>query len=106
DINTVSSLVSIAGPSFVNAASQIPLNAAGPSASTNAFQEHSFKRFSLFKNAFSLSHVPMVTPIDDTGIFGNAYDDDVLKEEANMNNVDSSHAIPEATKFLKDHPQE
>nr|GFD18338.1 hypothetical protein [Tanacetum cinerariifolium] len=49
DINTVSSPVSTAGPSFVNAASQIPLNAAGPSASTNAFEEHSFERFSPFK---------------------------------------------------------
>nr|GEV99824.1 putative reverse transcriptase domain, ribonuclease H-like domain, aspartic peptidase domain protein [Tanacetum cinerariifolium] len=54
----------------------------------------------------SLLHVPMVTPIDDTGIFGNAYDDDVLEEEVDMNNVDSSYAIPEATNFLKDHPQE
>nr|GFB32276.1 hypothetical protein [Tanacetum cinerariifolium] len=77
DINTVSSPVSTAGPSFVNAASQIPLNAAGPSASTNAFEEHSFERFSPFKNAISLPHVHMVTPIDDTRIFSNAYDDDV-----------------------------
>nr|GEZ60838.1 putative ribonuclease H-like domain-containing protein [Tanacetum cinerariifolium] len=83
DINTVSSPVSTAGPSFVNAASQIPLNAAGPSASTNAFEEHSFERFSPFKNAISLPHVHMVTPIDDTRIFSNAYDDDVeaIKEE-------------------------
>nr|GEV92290.1 uncharacterized mitochondrial protein AtMg00810-like [Tanacetum cinerariifolium] len=75
DINTVSSPISTAGPSFVNAASQIQLNAAGPSA-------------------------------NDTGIFGNAYDDDVLEAEVDMKNVDSSYAIPEATKFLKDHPQE
>nr|GEW99332.1 hypothetical protein [Tanacetum cinerariifolium] len=40
---------------------------------------------------------------NDTGIFGNAYDD---KEEVDINNVDSSYTIPEATKFLKDHPQE
>nr|GFB05990.1 retrovirus-related Pol polyprotein from transposon TNT 1-94 [Tanacetum cinerariifolium] len=33
------------------------------------------------QNAFSLLHVPMVTPIDDTRIFGNAYKDDVLEEE-------------------------
>nr|GFB16504.1 hypothetical protein [Tanacetum cinerariifolium] len=106
DINTVSSPISTAGPSFVNAASQIPFNAAGHSASTNAFEEHSFEGFSPFKNAFSLSHVPMVTPIDDTRIFGNAYDNDVLEEEVDMNNVDSSYTIPEATKFLKDNPQE
>nr|GEX13166.1 hypothetical protein [Tanacetum cinerariifolium] len=106
DINTVSSPVSTAGPSFVNAASQIPLNAIGPSASTNTFEEYSFEQFSPFKNAFSLPHVPMVTPIDDTRIFGNAYDDDVLEDEVDMNNIDSSYAIPEATNFLKDHPQE
>nr|GEX48140.1 hypothetical protein [Tanacetum cinerariifolium] len=100
------SRISNAGPLFVNATSQIPLNVAGPSVGTNAFEAHSFEQFSPFKNAFSLSHVPMVTPIDDTGIFGNAYDDDVLEEEVDMNNVDSSYAIPEATKFLKDHPQE
>nr|GEX10701.1 ribonuclease H-like domain-containing protein [Tanacetum cinerariifolium] len=40
DINIVSSPVSTAGPSFVNVALQIPLNVAGPSASTNAFEEH------------------------------------------------------------------
>nr|GFC00451.1 copia protein [Tanacetum cinerariifolium] len=51
-------------------------------ASTNAFEEHPFERFSLFKNAFSLSHVPIVTPINDTRIFGNAYDDEVVEEEA------------------------
>nr|GEU58560.1 putative ribonuclease H-like domain-containing protein [Tanacetum cinerariifolium] len=102
----VSLPISTTGPSFVNAASQIPLNVAGPSASTNAFEEHSFERFSPLKNAFSLPHVPMVTPIDDTGIFRNAYDDDVLEKEVDMNNVDSSYAILKATKFLKDHPQE
>nr|GEU42619.1 hypothetical protein [Tanacetum cinerariifolium] len=45
-------------------------------------------------------------PRNDTGIFGNAYDDEVLEEEVDMNNVDSSYTITEATKFLKDHPQE
>nr|GEV09410.1 hypothetical protein [Tanacetum cinerariifolium] len=63
------------GSSFVNAASQTPINATGPS--TN-----------------------------DTGIFGNAYEDDVLEEEVDINNVDSSYSIPEATKFLKDHLQD
>nr|GEZ60815.1 ribonuclease H-like domain-containing protein [Tanacetum cinerariifolium] len=43
DINNVSSPVSTNRPSFVNAASQIPLNVVGPSASTNAFEEHSFE---------------------------------------------------------------
>nr|GEW97424.1 retrovirus-related Pol polyprotein from transposon TNT 1-94 [Tanacetum cinerariifolium] len=100
--NTVSSPVNTVGTSFVNAALQTPINDAGPSASTNAFEKHSFERFSPFKNAFSLPHVPIVTPIDDTGIFGNAYDDEVSKGEVDMNNVDLSYTIPEATKNTKD----
>nr|GEX40712.1 hypothetical protein [Tanacetum cinerariifolium] len=96
------------GPSFVNAASPSPLNAAGTPASTIAFEEHLFERFYPFKNAFSLPHVPIVTPINDTGIFGNAYDDDAVKEEVDMNNVVSSYTILDAplTKFLKDHPKD
>nr|GEX52283.1 ribonuclease H-like domain-containing protein [Tanacetum cinerariifolium] len=43
-------------------------------------------------------------PRNDTGIFGNAYDDNVLEEEVDINNIDSSYIILEATKFLKDHP--
>nr|GEX11195.1 ribonuclease H-like domain-containing protein [Tanacetum cinerariifolium] len=73
--NTVSSPVNTVGSSFVNVASQTPINAAGPS--TNV-----------------------------TRIFGNAYDDDVLEEQVDINNVDSSYTFPDATKFLKDHPQE
>nr|GEZ55795.1 ribonuclease H-like domain-containing protein [Tanacetum cinerariifolium] len=42
-VNTVSSPVNTVGSSFVNAASQTPINAAGPSARTNAFEEHSFE---------------------------------------------------------------
>nr|GEW11153.1 putative ribonuclease H-like domain-containing protein [Tanacetum cinerariifolium] len=45
---------------------------------TNAFEEHSFERFSPFKNAFYLPHVLIVTLINDTGIFGNAYDDEEI----------------------------
>nr|GFA64974.1 hypothetical protein [Tanacetum cinerariifolium] len=71
DINVVSSPVSTVRPSFVNAASQIPLSATRPSA-------------------------------NDTRIFVNAYEDDVLEEEVDINNVDSSYAIPEATKNKKD----
>nr|GEX31763.1 retrovirus-related Pol polyprotein from transposon TNT 1-94 [Tanacetum cinerariifolium] len=100
--NTVSLPVNTVGSSFVNAASQTPINAAGPSASTNVFKEHYFEQFFPFKNAFSLLHVPIVTPIDDTDIFGNAFDDEVLEEEFDMNNVDSSYTIPKATKNKKD----
>nr|GEV88470.1 retrovirus-related Pol polyprotein from transposon TNT 1-94 [Tanacetum cinerariifolium] len=85
--NTVGSPVNTVGSSFVKTASQTPINVVGPSTSTNAFEEHSFKRFSLFKNAFSFPHVPIVTPIDDTGIFSNAYDDEVLEEEVDMKNT-------------------
>nr|GFD28556.1 hypothetical protein [Tanacetum cinerariifolium] len=66
--NTVSSPVSTAGPSSVNAASPSPINAVGTPTSTNAFEEHPFEQFSPFKNAFSLPHVPIVNPINDTGI--------------------------------------
>nr|GEU86365.1 ribonuclease H-like domain-containing protein [Tanacetum cinerariifolium] len=106
--NTVSSPISSAGPLFVNTASPSPINAARTPASTNVFEEHSFKRFSLFKNAFSLLHVLIVTPINDTKIFGNAYDYEAVEEEVDMNNVVSSYIIPDAllTKFLKDHPKD
>nr|GEX21829.1 retrovirus-related Pol polyprotein from transposon TNT 1-94 [Tanacetum cinerariifolium] len=85
--NSVSLPVSAAGPSFVNAASPSPINAVGTPASTNAFEEHPFERFSPFKNAFSFPHVPIMTSINDTGIFGNAYDDESMEEEVDMNNV-------------------
>nr|GEW58960.1 ribonuclease H-like domain, reverse transcriptase, RNA-dependent DNA polymerase [Tanacetum cinerariifolium] len=100
--------VSIAGPSFANTASPSPINTARTPACTNAFEEYSFERFYLFKNAFSLPHVPIVTQINDTGIFGNAYDDEAVEEEVDMNNVVSSCTIPDAhlTKFLKDNPKD
>nr|GEY34380.1 putative ribonuclease H-like domain-containing protein [Tanacetum cinerariifolium] len=79
--------VSTARPSFVNAASPSPINVTGTPASTNEFEEHPFERFSLFKNAFSLPHVSIMTPINDTGIFDNAYDNEAVEEEVDMNNV-------------------
>nr|GEU47392.1 hypothetical protein [Tanacetum cinerariifolium] len=58
--------------------------------------------------AFSLPHVPIVTLINDTGIFGNAYDDEVVEEEVDMKNVVSSYTILDdpLTKFLNDHPKD
>nr|GFC09947.1 ribonuclease H-like domain-containing protein [Tanacetum cinerariifolium] len=91
--NTVSSHVNTAGPSFVNAASPSLINAAETLANTNAFKEHPFERFSPFKNVFSLPQVPIMTLINDTGIFGNAYDDEVMEKEVDMNNVVSSYTI-------------
>nr|GEY09065.1 hypothetical protein [Tanacetum cinerariifolium] len=52
--------VSIVGPSFVNAALPSPINAAE-------------------------TPVPIVTLINDTRIFGNAYDDEAIEEEVDMN---------------------
>nr|GEW30298.1 hypothetical protein [Tanacetum cinerariifolium] len=106
--NTISSPVNTVGPSFVNVASPSLINAAGTSTSTNAFEEHPFERFSPLKHAFSLPHVPIVTPINDTGIFGNAYDDEAVEEKVDMNNVVSSYTILDAplTKVLKDHPKD
>nr|GEV35290.1 hypothetical protein [Tanacetum cinerariifolium] len=51
-----------------------PLNSQGPKDST----VDAVKR--LLKNAFSLPHVPIVTLIKDTRIFGNAYDDEAVEE--------------------------
>ncbi|GJR15111.1 putative ribonuclease H-like domain-containing protein [Tanacetum coccineum] len=50
NINTVSTPVSTAGPSFDNAVPSPPVDTAGPSVSTaNALEEHLFERFSPFK---------------------------------------------------------
>ncbi|GJR16303.1 putative ribonuclease H-like domain-containing protein [Tanacetum coccineum] len=69
-------------------------------------RKHLFERFSPFKNAFTLSPVLNVSSMDNTGIFGNAYDD--LEEEVDRNNVDTSYTVSEApfTKFHKDHPED
>ncbi|GJZ91145.1 putative ribonuclease H-like domain-containing protein [Tanacetum coccineum] len=98
-INTISTPVSTAGPSLDNTVGTIDSTA-------NAFEEHLFTRFSPFKNASALLHVSNVFSIDDTGIFGKAYDD--VEEEVDMNNVDTSYTASDApfTKFLKDHPLE
>ncbi|GKA80621.1 putative ribonuclease H-like domain-containing protein [Tanacetum coccineum] len=108
-INTVSTPISTAGSSFDNVVSSPPVNIVGPSDSTaKAFEEHLFERFSPFKNAFTLPLVPKVSSMDNTGIFGNAYDDEDLEEEVDMNNVLSSYSVPDTsfTKFHKDHPED
>ncbi|GKD17326.1 putative ribonuclease H-like domain-containing protein, partial [Tanacetum coccineum] len=71
--NTVGTPVSAAGPSFTNDNPSSPVNVAEAS---NAFEKHLFERFSPFKNKFTLLPVLNVTPMDDTGIFGNAYDNE------------------------------
>ncbi|GKA48688.1 putative ribonuclease H-like domain-containing protein [Tanacetum coccineum] len=101
--------VSTAGPSFDTAVPSTPINAAGPSVSNaNESEEQLFKRFSPFKNAFTLPPVPNISSMDNTGIFGNAYDDEDVEEEVDMNNVISSYSVPDTsfTKFHKDHPED
>ncbi|GJR45475.1 putative ribonuclease H-like domain-containing protein [Tanacetum coccineum] len=46
--------------------------------------------------------------MDNTDIFGNAYDDEDLEEEVDMNNVISSYSVLDTsfTKFHKDHPED
>ncbi|GJW11921.1 putative ribonuclease H-like domain-containing protein [Tanacetum coccineum] len=106
--NTVSPPISTVGPSFANAAPSSSINAAGtPVTTSNSFEEHLFQQFSPFKNAFALPYVPNVSSMDNTGIFGNAYDDEDVEEEVDMNNVISSYSVSDApfTKFHKDHPE-
>ncbi|GKD16472.1 putative ribonuclease H-like domain-containing protein, partial [Tanacetum coccineum] len=57
--------------------------------------------------AFALPHVPNVFSIDDTGIFGNAYDDEDVGAEADLNNLETTmnaRPIP-TTRIDKDHPK-
>ncbi|GJU05313.1 putative ribonuclease H-like domain-containing protein [Tanacetum coccineum] len=108
-INTVSTLVSTARPSFDTAVPSTPVNTFGPSVSTaNESEEQLFERFSPFKNAFTLPPVPNISSMDNTGIFGNACDDEDVEEEVDMNNVISSYTVPDTsfTKFHKDHPED
>ncbi|GJS56836.1 retrovirus-related pol polyprotein from transposon TNT 1-94 [Tanacetum coccineum] len=97
--------VSTAGPSCTDDDPSSPVNAAEAS---NAFEEHLFERFSPFKNAFTLPPVSNVTPIDDTGCFGNAYDDEDVGVEADLNNLETTlnvSPIP-TTRIDKDHPKD
>ncbi|GJZ45828.1 putative ribonuclease H-like domain-containing protein [Tanacetum coccineum] len=105
NINTISTPVSSTGPSFTNDDLSSPVNAAKAS---NAFKEHLFERFSPFKNAFTLPPVLNVTPMDDTRIFGNAYDDEDVGADADLNNLETTmnvSPIP-TTRIDKDHPKD
>ncbi|GJU89579.1 putative ribonuclease H-like domain-containing protein [Tanacetum coccineum] len=97
--------VSAAGPSFTN---DDPSSLVNATEASNAFEEHLFERFSPFKNAFTLPPVSNVTPMDDTGIFGNAYDDEDVGAEADLNNLETTmnvSPIP-TTRIDKDHPKD
>ncbi|GJV61489.1 putative ribonuclease H-like domain-containing protein [Tanacetum coccineum] len=58
--------------------------------------------------ALTLPPVPNISSMDNTGIFGNAYDDEDVEEDVDMNNVISSYRVPDTsfTKFHKDHPED
>ncbi|GJV48710.1 putative ribonuclease H-like domain-containing protein, partial [Tanacetum coccineum] len=94
-----------AGPSFSNDDPSSPVNVAEAS---NAFENRLFELFSPFKNAFALPHVPNVFSIDDTRIFGNAYDDEDVDAEADLNNLETTinvSPIP-TTRINKDHTKD
>ncbi|GKB13456.1 putative ribonuclease H-like domain-containing protein [Tanacetum coccineum] len=87
-INTISTPVSTDGPSFDTAVPSTPINTVAPFVSTaNESEKKLFERFSPFKNAFTLPPVPNISSMDNTGIFGNAYDDEDVEEEVDMNNT-------------------
>ncbi|GJR26718.1 putative ribonuclease H-like domain-containing protein [Tanacetum coccineum] len=75
---------------------------------SNALEEHLFEQFSPFKNAITLPHVSNVTLMNDTRIFGNAYDDEDVGAEADLNNLETTmnvSPIP-TTRIDKDHPKD
>ncbi|GJV74675.1 putative ribonuclease H-like domain-containing protein [Tanacetum coccineum] len=95
-------LVSTVGPSFTNDAPSSPVNDARTS------EEHLFEQFSPFKNTFTLPDGPNVFSINDTGIFGNAYDDEDVGVAADLNNLETTmnvSPIP-TTRIYKDHPKD
>ncbi|GJT46611.1 putative ribonuclease H-like domain-containing protein [Tanacetum coccineum] len=97
--------VSTAGPSCTDDDLSSPVNAAEAS---NAFEEHLFEQFSPFKNAFTLPPISNVTPMNDTRIFSNAYDDEDVGAEADLNNLETTmnvSPIP-TTRIDKDHPKD
>ncbi|GJV42194.1 putative ribonuclease H-like domain-containing protein [Tanacetum coccineum] len=97
--------VSTAGPCCTDDNPSSIVNAAEAS---NAIEEHLFEQFYPFKNAFTLPPVSNVTPMDDTGIFSNAYDDEDVGVEADLNNLETTmnvSPIP-TTRIDKDHPKD
>ncbi|GJW73279.1 hypothetical protein Tco_0132649 [Tanacetum coccineum] len=71
-------------------------------------EAHDFEQFSPFKNAFTLPPVSNVTLMNDTGIFGNAYDDEYVGAESNLNHLETTmnvSPIP-TTRIDKDHPKD
>ncbi|GJX56277.1 putative ribonuclease H-like domain-containing protein [Tanacetum coccineum] len=101
-INTVITPVSTARQSFTNDAPSSPVNTA------RTYEEHLFKQFSPFKNAFTLLDVPNVAQMDNTRIFDGAYDDEDVGGQADLNNLETTmnvSSIP-TIRINKDHPIE
>ncbi|GKB34895.1 putative ribonuclease H-like domain-containing protein [Tanacetum coccineum] len=78
------------------------------SINTVSTPEHLFEQFSPFKNSFTLPPVLNVTPMDDTGIFSNAYDDEDVGAKADLNNLETTMNVSHipTTKIDKDHPKD
>ncbi|GKD32472.1 putative ribonuclease H-like domain-containing protein [Tanacetum coccineum] len=75
----------------------------------SAVEEHLLERFSsLFKNAFTLPPVSNVTLMDDTGIFGNAFDDEDVGADADLNNLETTMKVSPipTTRIDKDRPKD
>ncbi|GJU68038.1 putative ribonuclease H-like domain-containing protein [Tanacetum coccineum] len=108
-LNTISTPVNTARPSFTNADPPSPVNTVGTPVNTaNEFEEHLFEPFSPLKRAFNLPQVLTVSPMDNTGIFSGAYDDEDVGAEADLNNLETTmnvSTIP-ITRIHKDHPLE
>ncbi|GJV83199.1 putative ribonuclease H-like domain-containing protein [Tanacetum coccineum] len=93
---------STAGPSCND---DDPSSLVNTAEASNTFEEHLFEQFSPFKNAFTLPPVLNMTPMNDTGIFGNAYDDEDVGADADLNNLETTmnvSPIP-TTRINKDH---
>ncbi|GJU01606.1 putative ribonuclease H-like domain-containing protein [Tanacetum coccineum] len=104
-INTVNTPVSTDGPSCID---DDPSSLVNVAEASNAFEEHLFKQFSPFKNAFTLPLILNVTPMDDTGIFGNAYDDEDVGADADLNNLETTMNVSHipSTRIDKDRPKD
>ncbi|GJR51587.1 putative ribonuclease H-like domain-containing protein [Tanacetum coccineum] len=62
---------------------------------SNAFEDHLFEQFSLFKNSFTLPDVLNVSLMDDnTRIFAGAYDDEDVGGQADLNNLETTMNEP------------
>ncbi|GKE23983.1 putative ribonuclease H-like domain-containing protein [Tanacetum coccineum] len=97
--NIVGTPVSAVGPSFTNDDPSSPVNAARTS------EEYLFEQFSPYKNAFTFPDVLNMFSIDNTRIFGNAYNDEDVCVEADLNNLETTmnvSPIP-TTRIDKDH---